>query len=347
MGLLSSAPTPDTARNPQLLYMWMRDAWTEQRAVNKRLDDLAASAGTVSKSAPQLSIEQIRSALQLRGSTPLNVTGLLGVLSQPQAAAPQLAASLSLLPPASALGLGTLGITTGAPAAIYFVANSGSGVHTWTQVSTVPANMVTTDTAQSITGIKTLTSGEIDLAGPDAGADQILFKNAALVQQWTIYQLLGIAGQQGSFRLQDSVAILDMLAIAPATGAATLRGKITGYDQMATAGEGVPVIVASVDRLAQAALIASTSLFTPGPGNYRLSYVITPTASGAGTATFSYGFTGDAGATGVTRAAVPLTGIGINESFYIHAVAGLDITYSVAYAAPGTYALHVTLERLS
>lgn len=55
----------------------------------------------------------------------------------------------------------------------------------------------------------------------------------------------------------------DQISIGPAVTSVNLGGKFVSYNGLATAGEGVPVIVASARSTAQAGAVASVATFSP------------------------------------------------------------------------------------
>jgi hypothetical protein len=95
----------------------------------------------------------IKKALERTGSNPLNVEGLLGKLAEAQLAALLV---VSAEPPASSYPVGTMMVLTGTPD-VFKYCKAGTP-NTWQAISTTPTNMMTTDTAQTVTSaaIKTV-----------------------------------------------------------------------------------------------------------------------------------------------------------------------------------------------
>lgn len=96
----------------------------------------------------------VSASLRATGAHPLNVTGLPGALAEPQIPSLLIFTTDPLTTiSANLYEIGTLATYNGA---FYYVAPGNP--HTWGTVTlTPPANMVTTDTNQTITGVKTFT----------------------------------------------------------------------------------------------------------------------------------------------------------------------------------------------
>lgn len=141
-------PTLETARKPERLYEFLRLFSDAVRKLNTDPE----SAPEVFTLTPSL-MREIRAELQVNGVAPLNVSGLIGLLSQPQTAAIVVAASL---PNAANYLPGTMLVLTGTPDTFYY--NKSGSPNTWQAISTAPTNMMTLDTAQVVTaaGIKTI-----------------------------------------------------------------------------------------------------------------------------------------------------------------------------------------------
>jgi hypothetical protein len=122
----------------------------------------------------------IRSQLMRTGQFPLNVDGLLGVLALPQVSGLVVTTDITNLP-ANLYKVNTMAVATSSPAdTLYYNKLDGSGNHVWQPLKAAgPANMMTTDTTQSVTGTKSWTVGQINSssqfgAGAFAGAVQAL-----------------------------------------------------------------------------------------------------------------------------------------------------------------------------
>lgn len=154
-----NTPPVDTANSGQL-YQYLRDLHSTVQKLEAKIASLEADAGKVSSTVDQpiIDIPAIRDSLQAHGDTPLNLTGLLGKTGEPQLSAPVTATALATLPTAASYPKGTFAVTTNAPYTVYFVDVDSNGVHRWTALVGVPSNMVTTDTAQTITGAKNFTA---------------------------------------------------------------------------------------------------------------------------------------------------------------------------------------------
>lgn len=118
------APNPDTARVPEKLYQHLR-------RVSEALLQVYGAYSEIAVDTPvELDMEEVRQALSVNGEFPLNVEGLLGVLSDPQIAGAVIASTLpavSLYPP------GTLLILTGTTTQLYYLSDSNPS--TWTSIA--------------------------------------------------------------------------------------------------------------------------------------------------------------------------------------------------------------------
>jgi hypothetical protein len=152
------------------------------------------------------------------------------------------------------------------------------------------------------------------------------------------------------------------------TGAVTLTNKVTTYNNVATASDGIPYTIASVDATAQAAAVSATTLYTPpANGFYRLSMVLQVTqaatvSSQLGGVTIAYTdgdgsvAQSDAMALFNASAAIAASGTGnttnvkLNGTKVLYAKSGVAITYAIAYTSVGAtamqYAYHIKLEKL-
>lgn len=140
-------PTLDTARKPEKLYEFLRLFSDAVRKLNINTEQ----APVVFRLTTDM-IVTIRDMLQVDGVAPLNVDGLIGLLSQPQSAAIVVA---SALPDAANYMPGTMLVLTGSPDTFYY--NKSGNPNTWQSISTTPTNMMTLDTAQVVTATGTKT----------------------------------------------------------------------------------------------------------------------------------------------------------------------------------------------
>lgn len=113
----------------------------------------AIAAPTIDAATLDRLTASISASLRATGSHPLNVTGLAGSLAEPQLPTLLIFTTDPLTTiSANLYEIGTLATYNGA---FYYVAPGNP--HTWGTVTlTPPTNMVTTDTNQTITGVKTL-----------------------------------------------------------------------------------------------------------------------------------------------------------------------------------------------
>lgn len=140
------------------------------------------------------------------------------------------------------------------------------------------------------------------------------------------------------------------------TYALDMKGLLANYNNVATAGYGIPAIRGSVVATAQAAAISTTTAYAvPATSNalFRISGNIgCTTSSAAATATLTLGWT-DTSST--AQSAVPTLatcttlGSASMTSFtqVIQAKLSTNITYAVAIASTPTYDLRFTIEQLT
>jgi hypothetical protein len=147
----------------QLLFAYLNEKETEIAALKKDLDSLRsrlASQSSQKDAGPVANIKldkatmtAIRDALSVKGNFELRVDGLPGVLAQPQY---PLIPRLTALPnPQSTLYSAVAVI--GATSDTIYILDRNAVPHKWYPFLSVPANMVTTDTAQNILAQKTFT----------------------------------------------------------------------------------------------------------------------------------------------------------------------------------------------
>jgi hypothetical protein len=150
----------------------------------------------------------------------------------------------------------------------------------------------------------------------------------------------------------------------------TAAGLIFHYNNIQTTGNGIPVEYATVDLTAQAAAIATTTLYAvpaAGAGQYRVSWnahittvdgasstlgalTIVYTSTDSVVHTITCGAQSNAGAIETTDAGNVTTTVLLGLPLLLSCKASTNITYAFAYASgtPGTmkYSLHLKLEAL-
>lgn len=140
-------------------------------------------------------------------------------------------------------------------------------------------------------------------------------------------------------------------------GTTTITNKITHYNGVTTAGQGIPLVVASLTSSAQNAAIVTATLFTTATaGLYRLNYSLTvDTAGNAVNLTGTWGWT-DSAAHTLTTANIACNTLGANSTSALglgqitfSAFASTNITYATALSGAigvGFYTLRLILEQL-
>jgi hypothetical protein len=174
----------------------------------------------------------------------------------------------------------------------------------------------------------------------------------------------------GAVVLQNSPTLTGTVALP----IATLSGKITNYNSIATVSDGIPAEYATVDLTAQVAAIAATTLYAVpinGQGMYRVSWVakVTLPATTSSVLGGANGFQlvytdnddsavvttpawwgGSNNGAAPTSAAVNTTQGYISGCFIVNAKASTNIQYSIGYTSVGgtamQYNLHIKLEAL-
>jgi len=151
------------------------------------------------------------------------------------------------------------------------------------------------------------------------------------------------------------------LALYGANGQNTVfdtSGKLTKSNGKTLAGNGLPILVASVSLTAQTAALGTTTLYTPTvTGLYRLNYSLTIEVAGnAVNLTGTWGWT-DAVAHTLTTANIACNTSGANStsalglgSIVFAAGGGVPITYAAALSGAigvGSYGLRLVLEFLA
>lgn len=202
---------------PNLLYRLLRKLAEAITGLVNRVNNIEQTKMTVDYGA-------VRKALQSTGSTPLNVQGLLGVLTQPQPAG---AARLTAVPTGSLLqtyyDTQLLVVQNGSNYDLYSVQAGNPTTLIQLLAGGGPGNMVTTNTAQNITAQKTFTVNQI------------------------------------------------------------FNAKISTYDSIATAGEGVAFVVGALSLTGQTSAIGATNVATSvAAGLYMLIIELEVTTAGTG-----------------------------------------------------------------
>lgn len=208
--------TPGITRDSVKLERYLREL---ENYINNLVHEVRKSADDAVPQETFIDIAAVRTALQRNGEYPLNVEGLLGVLSDPQIAGLLV---VSTEPPASAYSPGTLMILTGASDTFKYC--KAGTPNTWQQITfAAPSNMMTTDTNQTpgATVVKTWTARQIFNGGLDAGA-QIHITSGGLD-----VDLGGINVDAGGIRVIAGGIDVDAGGINIDAGGLTVDGGIT------------------------------------------------------------------------------------------------------------------------
>lgn len=153
-----AAPSRIDVTDPASLERLVRSIVSTLNANSASLVTLSGKTVTIDATA----LRSIHDALMSTGSIPLNVTGLLGILAQPQVPGLVITASITALEP-GAYPANTMAVATGSPADTLYYNKIVNQAHVWVALHAAgPTNMLTTDTAQSVTGTKTWTAGQIN-----------------------------------------------------------------------------------------------------------------------------------------------------------------------------------------
>lgn len=126
--------TQESVKDPRQLLTLVTDLSREIESLQSTVRQLGGAARTVALMPSDMAM--IRDALQAKGSHPINVTQLLGILAQSQRGYAVLATAAANLPSPVLYEIGTLGIVTTAPIALYYV--SEGTPRTWTGPVSLP-----------------------------------------------------------------------------------------------------------------------------------------------------------------------------------------------------------------
>lgn len=216
-----------------------------------------------------------------------------------------------------------------------------SGFFTGGGVLTPGSSHPTTDGGAMINGSNFFTRGDSGVIGWASGTDP--------------------AGTIDTTLQRDSAGTVAVTFGSHTTTAANYRdiksrnnilvGTTTTYNNVSTAGIGVPPVYASVSLTGQTASISSTNLQCGGAvcaaGLYRVKGYEVVTTTGSGTISTTIGWN-DATASRTSATAGVSTGATNFESIdvVLKADGVNNITYSTTLSSSGTYALYLTLERL-
>lgn len=167
-----------------------------------------------------------------------------------------------------------------------------------------PANMVTTDTVQTISGAKTFsaattfqadvdvsggTNATVDLVPANGSTARLRILNAAATVMWSIYSSVTVGGLQTALAIRDAVAGIDRITIAVTTGLLTYAGAITATGLL------------TLNRIGQALLIK-------------------PSAAGTAAGTLMFEIQTDAG---VSKASIDIEGDAIFNNITANAAAAI------------------------
>ena len=163
--------------------------------------------------------------------------------------------------------------------------------------------------------------------------------------------LLLVAGSSG-YQIGNSI-LSGILLSGDSSGNTTIAGTLqiggmlTSYNGVATAGAGIPAIVAVVNLTGQTGTKASATLFTPGAaGFYRASVAVFASGASGDTATASIGWTQNSVAFAAAANAAS-NGVAASLMWVLYSDASKAITYEVAVSATSpTWDLHIRLEAL-
>jgi hypothetical protein len=247
--------------------------------------------------------------------------------------------------------------------------NAGATAPAW---ATSTAGDMVLATTQVVTGLKTFTYGKFALRGSDDESvmsiecDPTTNKTITFPNSTCILAMKNV-GQ--TFSGTQVFGTMSSTALS-ATGTAalpivTMTGKMTTYNGIATVGNGVPSILATVDLTAQAAAIAATTIYAvpaSGAGLYRVSWVATITTVDAtactlgGTTGFRLTYT-DADDSVVKtiddliyhRSATNSTATSISGAVVAYCKASTNLQYLFGYLATGgqmRYNLHAKVDFL-
>jgi hypothetical protein len=135
--------------------------------VMKRVVDVLHTVGirivkieSIIKNNKAFSLEEIKKALQAGGSNTLSVDNLPGILGQPQPAGITVYTSTPPQNIIQTLRDKQLVLVTGSPDKLQYV--NAANPSSLNDINTAPADMMTTDTDQTVTGTKSWTSGQIN-----------------------------------------------------------------------------------------------------------------------------------------------------------------------------------------
>ncbi len=124
--------------------------------------------------------------------------------------------------------------------------------------------------------------------------------------------------------------------------------QFTKYNNVSTVGAGVAPILGRVAQVTKTASIGTTTIYTPPTaGEYRVAYYLFTEVAGAGNVSVAISWTDDIGGKSQAPAAMNLTAGTFQANTYYIRAGTAAISYTTTYAATGTYALYITLERLN
>lgn len=267
------------------------------RKIKDRIMQVSDRVGRIEAAKPPPSSDQIRADLQATGIAPLNVNGLLGVLAQAQIAAAQ---KFDTVPSGQVLqGLKDtqlILVTNGTGFDLYSVV--GGNPTTLSKLVTGAGgagggSFVTTDTVQTITGVKTFgvdaTATDININGP-AGVGRLIRFLTASVGRWILRTNATAegganAGSDFEFRsfTDAGVLIATPITITRSNGNVALSSKITTYNSVSQPGWSPPVVAVAQPAADRTTALGATTVFTTvTAGIYRLTSEIQVTTNSVG-----------------------------------------------------------------
>lgn len=193
-------------------------------------------------------------------------------------------------------------------------------------------------------GVTTLAAHQIDMV-PFA---IVLAGGSTLTNQSFIhFQSGGTASATNNYAIMDESGYDWLIG----TGKLNIGGKVNTYNNITTAGYGVPAIVDSQSLTNQGADITTTNFTNAGTaGLYEVEYILedTTAAAGAGTVTLTISWTDAAGATTATATQV-LTATGRASGVIAIQLNSGNITYTTTHTgiySTAKYALYMSCIRL-
>jgi hypothetical protein len=176
--------TTSDVNNPNLLVRLLRTIVDKLASTGARVENVAGSIKIPT-------MEQISRSLSASGSDPINVTGLRGVLGDPQPAAAIRYPSVPVAQELQALkDTQLITVKNGTAYDLYFVLGGNPNTLFKLIGGASGGTMMTTDTAQTVTGFKTWDGGAASgmgiTLGSNAGFTALIRFASAGVARWTL-----------------------------------------------------------------------------------------------------------------------------------------------------------------